>query len=294
MPFLMMESAIGKMIAGLFSVEFTFFGATINIGDLSGSIYNMLGLVYTKELDGKDLSGLFKYGTDLYDILLTVALSLLTLFFLMEMFTLFRDVNQITWERTVFKGLKYFGTYALISGLPKLLEAIIAIMNNIYMGYASKININGEMMSLSDSIQQAFNGMDLLQEILGMIIMIFIFSAYVGTAVAAVVSVFSVYIKLIMMYGLAPIPSCMMVFSYTSQAGKRFFQSFAAILFQTTLILILLAIYSQGLASVSNLQGTFESVLGFGIGISVCNALLTGGISIAGSIATEAFGATAF
>lgn len=295
---MLLESLIGKMIASLFSVSFKFFDTTVNIGDLSGSIEALMGLGFTNSGTYGSLWGM---GSTLYNILQPVALSLLTLFFIMDLFTLMRDVNQITWERVVMKAIKGIAVYAVITNLRYLLTALIAIVRGVYNSRTMITGGSGSStISLADAIQAAFNPLSLMEEIVGMVVMFFLFAAYIGTAIAAVVSVFQRFIRLIFLYGISPIPVALLSFSPTAQAGKRFFQVFIATLFEAVLIYVLLQIYNVGLSGLSSATGGsgvltgIPEIIGFGLSISVYNALLTGGISLCSSMAREAVGATAF
>lgn len=295
---MLLESLIGKMIASLFSVSFKFFDTTVNIGDLSGSIEALMGLGFTNSGTYGSLWGM---GSTLYNILQPVALSLLTLFFIMDLFTLMRDVNQITWERVVMKAIKGIAVYAVITNLRYLLTALIAIVRGVYNSRTMITGGSGSStISLADAIQAAFNPLSLMEEIVGMVVMFFLFAAYIGTAIAAVVSVFQRFISLIFLYGISPIPVALLSFAPTAQAGKRFFQVFIATLFEAVLIYVLLQIYNLGLSGLSSVTGGsgvltgIPEIIGFGLSISVYNALLTGGISLCSSMAREAVGATAF
>lgn len=286
------------MIASLFSVSFKFFDTTVNIGDLSGSIEALMGLGFTNSGTYGSLWGM---GSTLYNILQPVALSLLTLFFIMDLFTLMRDVNQITWERVVMKAIKGIAVYAVITNLRYLLTALIAIVRGVYNSRTMITGGSGSStISLADAIQAAFNPLSLMEEIVGMVVMFFLFAAYIGTAIAAVVSVFQRFIRLIFLYGISPIPVALLSFAPTAQAGKRFFQVFIATLFEAVLIYVLLQIYNLGLSGLSSVTGGsgvltgIPEIIGFGLSISVYNALLTGGISLCSSMAREAVGATAF
>lgn len=295
---MLLESLIGKMIASLFSVSFKFFDTTVNIGDLSGSIEALMGLGFTNSGTYGSLWGM---GSTLYNILQPVALSLLTLFFIMDLFTLMRDVNQITWERVVMKAIKGIAVYAVITNLRYLLTALIAIVRGVYNSRTMITGGSGSStISLADAIQAAFNPLSLMEEIVGMVVMFFLFAAYIGTAIAAVVSVFQRFIRLIFLYGISPIPVALLSFAPTAQAGKRFFQVFIATLFEAVLIYVVLQIYNLGLSGLSSVTGGsgvltgIPEIIGFGLSISVYNALLTGGISLCSSMAREAVGATAF
>lgn len=295
---MLLESLIGKMIASLFSVSFKFFDTTVNIGNLSGSIEALMGLGFTNSGTYGSLWGM---GSTLYNILQPVALSLLTLFFIMDLFTLMRDVNQITWERVVMKAIKGIAVYAVITNLRYLLTALIAIVRGVYNSRTMITGGSGSStISLADAIQAAFNPLSLMEEIVGMVVMFFLFAAYIGTAIAAVVSVFQRFIRLIFLYGISPIPVALLSFAPTAQAGKRFFQVFIATLFEAVLIYVLLQIYNLGLSGLSSATGGsgvltgIPEIIGFGLSISVYNALLTGGISLCSSMAREAVGATAF
>lgn len=295
---MLLESLIGKMIASLFSVSFKFFDTTVNIGNLSGSIEALMGLGFTNSGTYGSLWGM---GSTLYNILQPVALSLLTLFFIMDLFTLMRDVNQITWERVVMKAIKGIAVYAVITNLRYLLTALIAIVRGVYNSRTMITGGSGSStISLAEAIQAAFNPLSLMEEIVGMVVMFFLFAAYIGTAIAAVVSLFQRFIRLIFLYGISPIPVALLSFAPTAQAGKRFFQVFIATLFEAVLIYVLLQIYNLGLSGLSSATGGsgvltgIPEIIGFGLSISVYNALLTGGISLCSSMAREAVGATAF
>ena len=158
MNFLLLESKIGGFIADLFSVKFTLFDMSINIGNLAGSVEKMMGLGFSQS---GDYATLWNLGTNLFNIFVPVATSLLTLFFLMDLFGLLREINQVSWERVVMKGIKFWAVYAVIVNLPYLLKTIIAIINDIYEQKGSlKVNNSAEVKSLTKAIQDLRNGND--------------------------------------------------------------------------------------------------------------------------------------
>ena len=280
-----------------YTLTVDFFGLTINIGEMAKSLESIIYWGFNIQPPQGMAAGsginIWNLGQSLYDIVTVVAGSLLVLFIMLEfvsMCTKTGDVSSITWERIVLLCCKYFMIYALFKAAPFLLQTIADVTINVFQSFTSASLTGGTTVNVADAIKQSFEGANIIEEALMCVVYVMAGAAYLGTAVAAIAGVFQRAIKLVMYYGVSPVPIAMLAYHETSHAGKRFIMGYAAALFEGIFILLVIKIYSYGLSMVSSPSGSIDSVLGVAATISLMNAVLTGGISLSSQVAKETIG----
>lgn len=277
----------------LYTLKVNFFGLEIDIGDMSKSLITIIqwGFNVTPATNGGVGANIWQLGNNLYDIVTTVAGSLLVLFLMLElvsMCTRTGDVSSITWERITLTVAKYFMIYAVYKAAPWVLQSMSDIVQDIFGQVTSSLT-TGTVVDLENAISNAYENVGIIEKALMTVMFIMGGAAYLGTAVSAIAGVFQRAVKLVMFYGISPIPIAMMAYHETAQTGKRFIMSYFATLVEGIFILIIIYIYSYGLAQISTPNGMSEA-LGTVTTISLMNAVLTGGISLAGQVAKDAVG----
>lgn len=293
---------LGWIASFLYSININFFGLEIDIGDLAGSLTSIIqwGFGYSAGVQKEDLSGIWNFGTTLNTYLGTVATSLLVLFLMMELVSLATrtgDMNSVTWERVIMTVAKYFMVYALFKSAPYLMSTILNITHNWFLSFTNLATITGKSANLASVIESSVDSLDFIPKIIATVMMFLAGTAYIGTAVAAISGVFQRAVKMVLLYGIAPIPIAMMAYHETAHTGKRYLMNWFATLVEGILIYIMIGIYAIGCAQLktdfgdsSDGQGDYKAAVSLSISISLLNAILTGGISLAGNVAKEALG----
>lgn len=303
MNFLLMNKIkLGWLAAFMYDIKIDFFGLNINIGDLSGSLTSIIqwGFGYSAGGVKDELSGIWNFGTTLNSYLSTVATSLLVLFLMMEFVSLCTrtgDMNSITWERILMTVSKYFMVYALYKSAPYVMTTILNITHDWFLTFTSQASIVGKSASLASTIETAVDAMDFTPRIISTVMMALAGTAYIGTAVAAISGVFQRAVKMVLLYGIAPIPITMMAYHETAHTGKRYIMNWFSTLVEGILIYIMIGIYSLGCSQLQmeytdsdKGQNSYKAAVSLSVSISLLNAVLTGGISLAGNVAREALG----
>lgn len=293
---------LGWIASFLYSINVNFFGLKIDIGDLSGSLTSIIqwGFGYSAGVKQDNLSGIWNFGTTLNSYLSTVATSLLVLFLMIELVSLCTktgDINSVTWERILMTVAKYFMVYGLYKNAPYLMATILNITHNWFLTFAGKATIVGRSASLANTIESSVDSLDFIPKIIATVMMVLAGTAYIGTAVAAISGVFQRAVKMVLLYGIAPIPIAMMAYHETAHTGKRYLMNWFATLVEGILIYIMIGIYSLGCSQLqtefadgNNGQNKYKAAVSLSVSISLLNAILTGGISLAGNVAKEALG----
>lgn len=297
--------SIGSLAAFMYDIRVNLFGLDINLGDLSNSLISIIewGFGYTGGAKSENISGIWSFGTSLNTYLSTVATSLLVLFLMMEfisMCTKTGDAQSITWERILMTVAKYFMVYALYKSAPYILNTILNITHSWMLEFSKNANISGGQLSLAETIKECVNGMSLTAQLFATVMMFGAGAAYTSTAIAAIAGIFQRAVKMILLYGIAPVPIAMMAYHETSHSGKKYLTMWFSALFEGILIYIMVGIYALGSAQLINAytssggtadtDGAYRTAFGLSLSISLLNAILTGGISLAGNIAKEALG----
>jgi len=131
------------LIRILYSFKFTVFGITFDSGNLIGSIQQLTNFSSVQNIN------IWSIGKTVNDCIVPIALSLLILFFMINLIKKSMEVERISWERIVmavisFLLLKYFiqNGYTFLSAIMNIVNDIFIKITTVFSKNLTRINIS--------------------------------------------------------------------------------------------------------------------------------------------------------
>lgn len=133
----------------LYSFKFTVFGIDIDSGNLIGTIEKLTNFSSVKGIN------IWSIGKTVNDVIIPIALSLLILFFMINLIKKSMEVERISWERVVmafvsFLLLKYFIQHGY-----DFLSSIMNITNDIFVSITHAIGNSNSSINIADTLIDA-------------------------------------------------------------------------------------------------------------------------------------------
>lgn len=133
----------------LYSFKFTVFGIEIDSGNLIGTIEKLTNFSSVKGIN------IWSIGKTVNDVIIPIALSLLILFFMINLIKKSMEVERISWERVVmafvsFLLLKYFIQHGY-----DFLSSIMNITNDIFVSITHAIGNSNSSINIADTLIDA-------------------------------------------------------------------------------------------------------------------------------------------
>lgn len=126
----------------LYSFKFNVFGVELDSGNLIGSVQKLTNFSNVQNIN------IWSIGKTVNDCIVPVALSLLILFFMINLIKKSMEVERISWERVAmsfvsFLLLKYFimNGYTFLSTIMNIVNDIFITVTNALSNSSSHINI---------------------------------------------------------------------------------------------------------------------------------------------------------
>ena len=137
------------LIRLLYSFKFTVFGIDIDSGNLIGTIEKLTNFSSVKGIN------IWSIGKTVNDVIVPIALSLLILFFMINLIKKSMEVERISWERVVmafvsFLLLKYFIQHGY-----DFLSSIMNITNDIFVSITHAIGNSNSSINIADTLIDA-------------------------------------------------------------------------------------------------------------------------------------------
>lgn len=137
------------LIRILYSFKFTVFGVELSSGNLIGSVQKLTNFSSVQTIN------IWSIGKVVNDCIVPVALSLLILFFIINLIKKSMEVEKVSWERIVmafvsFCILKYF-----IQNGYEFLSTIMNIVNDIFVSVTNAITNSNTTINIADTLIDA-------------------------------------------------------------------------------------------------------------------------------------------
>lgn len=137
------------LIRLIYSFKFNVFGIELDSGNLIGAVQNLTNFSNVQNIN------IWSIGKTVNDCIVPVALSILILFFMVNLIKKSMEVERITWERVAmsfvsFLLLKYF----IINGYT-FLSTIMNIVNDIFNAVTNALNNSNSYISIADTLIKA-------------------------------------------------------------------------------------------------------------------------------------------
>lgn len=280
-----------SLIRAIYSFSFKLFGITISSTDITGTIWSLLDI---GTLFNSNKFELYKYVTAINGAIASLGLSLLTLFFMINLIKLLTQegVERISWERIVLRAAVFFMLVMFINNsmdwFKSLAEVVqesvlLPVKNSMTLGATQNINIADELINMAKNEGK-------IERYLWYAVYIILAIPYMATLVMILSQVFLRAVKLLVYIMFSPIPIAMAAEGDTYR-GKAlsYFMGFCGVCFEAVIIYIGTFIYVKGFNSIASSSGG-TSGIGLVIAILFMNGLFSAMISLSSQLSEKFFG----
>lgn len=233
----------------LYSFKFTVFGINIDSGNLIGTVESLTNFSSVQGIN------IWSIGKTVNDVIVPIALSLLILFFMINLIKKSMEVERMSWERVVmafvtFLLLKYF-----IQNGYDFLVAIMNITNDIFVSVTEAISNTNTTINIADVLINAVPD-GFVDSIMTYGLYLILFIPFMTTIVQILTQIFLRVIKLILCFAFSPIPIALAADDEGRSKAIQYFLFAASVGIEAVIIYIATNIYAIGL---QGLSGTVAS-----------------------------------
>lgn len=237
------------LIRLLYSFKFNVFGIELDSGNLIGTVQKLTNFSNVQNIN------IWSIGKTVNDCIVPVALSLLILFFMINLIKKSMEVERISWERVVmafisFLILKYF----IMNGYD-FLSTIMNIVNDIFITVTNALSNNNTNINIADTLINAVPD-GFVDSIMTYGLYLILFIPFMTTIVQILTQIFLRVIKLILCFAFAPIPIALAADDEGRNKAVQYFLFAASVGLEAVIIYLATNIYAVGL---SGLSGTVSS-----------------------------------
>ena len=133
----------------LYSFKFTVFGVELDSGNLISSVQKLTKFSSVQNIN------IFSIGKTVNDVIVPIALSLLILFFMINMIKKAMEVERISWERIVMSVVSFLLLKYFIQNGYTFLSTIMNIVNDIFVSVTNVISNNNTSINIADTLINA-------------------------------------------------------------------------------------------------------------------------------------------
>lgn len=233
----------------LYSFKFTVFGINIDSGNLIGTVESLTNFSSVQGIN------IWSIGKTVNDVIVPIALSLLILFFMINLIKKSMEVERMSWERVVmafvtFLLLKYFIQHGY-----DFLVAIMNITNDIFVSVTEAISNTNTTINIADVLINAVPD-GFVDSIMTYGLYLILFIPFMTTIVQILTQIFLRVIKLILCFAFSPIPIALAADDEGRSKAIQYFLFAASVGIEAVIIYIATNIYAIGL---QGLSGTVAS-----------------------------------
>ena len=229
----------------LYSFKFTVFGINIDSGNLIGTVESLTNFSNVQGIN------IWSIGKTVNDVIVPIALSLLILFFMINLIKKSMEVERMSWERVVmafvsFLLLKYFIQHGY-----DFLIAIMNITNDIFISVTEVISNTNSTINIADVLIDAVPD-GFVDSIMTYGLYLILFIPFMTTIVQILTQIFLRVIKLILCFAFSPIPIALAADDEGRSKAIQYFLFAASVGIEAVIIYIATNIYAIGLQGLSS------------------------------------------
>ena len=242
-----------EIIRLLYSFKFIVFGIEIDSGNLIGTVEKLTNFSNIKGIN------IWSIGKTVNDVIIPIALSLLILFFMINLIKKSMEVERISWERVVmafvsFLLLKYFIQHGY-----DFLSSIMNITNDIFVSITHVIGNSNSSINIADTLINAVPD-GFVDSIMTYGLYLILFIPFMTTIVQILTQIFLRVVKLILCFAFAPIPIALAADDVGRGKAIQYFLFSASVGLEAVIIYLATNIYSIGLAGLSSTVGSTNAI----------------------------------
>ena len=279
------------LIKAIYSFSFKLFGITISSTDITGTIWSLLDI---GTLFDSSKFELYRYVEAINSAIASLGLSLLTLFFMINLIKLLTQegVERISWERIVLRAAVFFMLVVFINHSMEWFKTLAQVVqdsvltpvkNSMSLGATQNVDIAEELINMAKNEGK-------IERYLWYAVYIILAIPYMATLIMILSQVFLRAIKLLIYMMFSPIPIAMAAEGETYR-GKAlsYFMSFCGVCFEAVVIYIGTFIYVRGFNSIASSPNGTDGI-GLVIAILFMNGLFSAMISLSSQLSEKFFG----
>ena len=133
----------------LYSFKFRVFGVELDSGNLISSVQKLTNFSSVQNIN------IWSIGKTVNDVIVPIALSLLILFFMINLIKKAMEVERISWERIVMSVVSFLLLKYFIQNGYTFLSTIMNIVNDIFISVTNVISNNNTSINIADTLINA-------------------------------------------------------------------------------------------------------------------------------------------
>ncbi|MGN1311647.1 MAG: hypothetical protein ACI4U4_01380 [Bacilli bacterium] len=133
----------------LYSFKFSVFGIELDSGNLIGSVQKLTNFSSVQSIN------IWSIGKAVNDVIVPIALSLLILFFMINLIKKAMEVERISWERIAMSFVSFLLLKYFIQNGYTFLSTIMNIVNDIFVSVTNVISNSNSSINIADTLINA-------------------------------------------------------------------------------------------------------------------------------------------
>lgn len=242
-----------ELIRILYSFKFTVFGVTLDSGNLIGSVQQLTNFSNVQSIN------IWSIGKTVNDVIVPIALSLLILFFMINLIKKSMEVERISWERVVMAFVSFLLLKYLIQNGYSFLTTIMNIVNDIFVSVTSVLSNGNTNIDIAETLIKAVPS-GFVDKIMTYGLYLILFIPFMTTIVQILTQIFLRVVKLILCFAFAPIPIALAADDEGRGKAIQFFLFAASVGLEAVIIYIATNIYAIGLSGLSSTIGSTNAI----------------------------------
>ena len=242
-----------ELIRILYSFKFSVFGVELDSGNLIGSVQKLTNFSSVQTIN------IWSIGRVVNDCIVPVALSLLILFFMINLIKKSMEVERISWERVVMAFVSFLILKYLIQNGYSFLSTIMNIVNDIFISVTNAISNGNTSINIADTLINAVPS-GFVDKIMTYGLYLILFIPFMTTIVQILTQIFLRVVKLILCFAFAPIPIALSVDDDGRGKAVQYFLFSASVGLEAVIIYIATNIYAIGLSGLSSTLGSTNAI----------------------------------
>lgn len=237
----------------LYSFKFSVFGITLDSGNLINSVNSLTNFSNVQNIN------IWSIGKTVNNVIVPIALSLLILFFMINLIRKSMEVERISWERVVMSFVSFLLLKYFIQHGYDFLTTIMNITNDIFVSITNAISNSNSSINIADTLINAVPD-GFIDSIMTYGLYLILFIPFMTTIVQILTQIFLRVIKLIFCFAFSPIPIALAADDEGRGKAIQYFLFSASVGLEAVIIYLATNIYAIGLAGLSSTVGSTNAI----------------------------------
>ena len=202
---------------------------------------------------------IWSIGKTVNDVIVPIALSLLILFFMINLIKKSMEVERMSWERVVMAFVSFLLLKYFIQNGYDFLVAIMNITNDIFVSVTEAISNTNTTINIADVLINAVPD-GFVDSIMTYGLYLILFIPFMTTIVQILTQIFLRVIKLILCFAFSPIPIALAADDEGRSKAVQYFLFAASVGIEAVIIYIATNIYAIGLQGLSETVASTNAI----------------------------------